>query len=299
MMLTAVCVAWVDRRPEVDPTTGVVSLDERTSGLSLADAAAIEWALRSSERWGGSVMAVTVGPPAAEAVLRDALAVGVDRAVRVDAPSDLDADSVAAGLAAVLADADVDADTDACAELVWCGDLGADGGSGAVPAFLAARLGLAAALGLVEIAFEDRSDRSIVALRRLDGGRRERLRVTDRAVLAVEGATARLRRGSLTASLAAQRAVVEVVTRSPGRRDSAEQITTLASGPYRPRPRVLPAPSSVSALERIRQLTGASGAVGSKALAGGAARPAPIVSTPSAAADQILAALTAWGYELP
>ena len=92
MMLTAVCVAWVDRRPEVDPTTGIVTLDDRTSGLSLADAAAIEWALRSSERWGGSVMAATVGPPAAEAVLRDALAVGVDRAVRVDAPSDLDAE---------------------------------------------------------------------------------------------------------------------------------------------------------------------------------------------------------------
>ena len=188
---------------------------------------------------------------------------------------------------------------DARAALVWCGDLGADGGSGAVPAFLAARLGLAAALGLVEIAFEDRSDCAIVALRRLDGGRRERLRVTDRAVLAVEGATARLRRAGLAASLAAQRAVIEVVTRSPGRRDSAEQITTLASGPYRPRPRVLPAPSSVSALERIRQLTGASGAAGSKALAGGAARPAPIVATPSAAADQILAALAAWGYELP
>jgi electron transfer flavoprotein beta subunit len=291
MMLTAVCVASVDRRPEVDPMTGLVSIDDRTSGLSLADAAAIEWALRSSERWGGSMMAVTVRPPAAEAVLRDALAVGADRAVRVDAPSDLDADSVAARLADVL--------VNARAELVWCGDLGADGGSGAVPAFLAARLGLAAALGLVEIAFEDRSDRSIVAVRRLDGGRRERLRVTDRAVLAVEGATARLRRASLAASLAAQRAVVDVVTRPQGRRDSSDQITTLASGPYRPRPRLLPAPASASALERVRQLTGTSSAPGSKAQPGGTARPAPIVATPSAAADEILAALAAWGYELP
>ena len=293
MMLTAVCVAWVDRRPEVDPTTGIVTLDDRTSGLSLADAAAIEWALRSSERWGGSVMAVTVGPPAADAVLRDALAVGADRAVRVDAPSDLDAAAVAAGLAEVLADAAGGAD------LVWCGDLGADGGSGAVPAFVAARLGFAAALGLVEIAFDDRSDRSIVALRRLDGGRRERLRVTDRAVLAVEGATARLRRGSLAATLAAQRAVVEVVARQQGRRDAASQITTLASGPYRPRPRLLAAPSSDSALERIRQLTGTSSALGGKGPPGGTARPAPIVATPSAAADAILAALAAWGYELP
>ena len=298
-MLTAVCIAWVDRRPDVDPMTGAVARDERTSGLSLPDAAAIEWALRSRQQWGGSVLAVTVGPAAADAVLRDALAVGVDHCMRVDAPIDLDAESVAGRLADVLAGAD----------LVWCGDLGADGGSGAVPAFLAARLGIAAALGLVEISFEDRSDRSILALRRLDGGRRERLRVTDRALLAVEGATARLRRGDLAASLAAPRTVIEVVSRPPGGQggqgvrgghgSSADRITRLASGPYRPRPRLLAAPSSASALERVRQLTGASGARDDAAAPGGAARSAPIVATPAAAADEILAALAAWGYELP
>ena len=42
---------WVDRRPEVDPLTGAVHTDARTSGPSDADEAALEWALRIGEAW--------------------------------------------------------------------------------------------------------------------------------------------------------------------------------------------------------------------------------------------------------
>ena len=71
-MSVAVCVKWVDLRPEVDPLTGVVRHDARTTGLSDADQAAIEWALRAGEAWGEPVVAVTAGPDAADAALRDA-----------------------------------------------------------------------------------------------------------------------------------------------------------------------------------------------------------------------------------
>ena len=56
----------------------------RAAGASDADQAALEWALRAAEAWGAEVLAVTAGPPAAEAVLRHALAAGAARAVRVD-----------------------------------------------------------------------------------------------------------------------------------------------------------------------------------------------------------------------
>ena len=72
--------------------------------------------------------------------LREALAVGAARAVRIDAPGDVRrATPVAAALATVVAGA----------TWVVCGDVSADRGSGSVPAFLAAELGVAQALGLV------------------------------------------------------------------------------------------------------------------------------------------------------
>ena len=105
------------------------------------------------------------GPPAADAVLREALAAGATGAVRVDLAADAPSEAVAAALAAAPGRR---------AASCWCGDLSADRGSGSVPAYLAARLGAAQALGLVAV--ELGPPGSIAALRRLDGGRRERLR---------------------------------------------------------------------------------------------------------------------------
>ena len=148
-MTFAVCLSFTDQRPEVDALTGEVATDERSSGLSAADGAALELALQVAEAWGETdVVAVTVGPVEAEAVLREALAVGATRAVRVDLASARSAEQVATALRAVLAAADGSRG----AALVWCGDQGLDAGSGAVPAFVAAQLGVGAALGLVDVA---------------------------------------------------------------------------------------------------------------------------------------------------
>ena len=53
---------------------------------------------------------------------------------------------MAAALAAVLGPVGVSS--------VWCGDHSLDRGTGAVPAYLAAQLGLAQALGLVDVELE-------------------------------------------------------------------------------------------------------------------------------------------------
>ena len=128
--MIVVCWKWV-------ATDG----DERWAGVSEPDRAALEVGLRLAEARGDTVTVVSVGEPGAVIGLREALAVGAHRAVRVDAPAGLTSAAVAAAIAPVAADAD----------WVLCGDASADRGSGSVPAFVAAELGAAQALGLVAV----------------------------------------------------------------------------------------------------------------------------------------------------
>src|SRR5215218_1712463 len=98
-MMIAAALKHVDRRPEVDDLTGALHDDERSSGASDADRAALEWALRSAERWGGDVVAVSAGPAAADAVLREALAAGAAQAVRMDVDPRASSETVAEAIA--------------------------------------------------------------------------------------------------------------------------------------------------------------------------------------------------------
>lgn len=271
--MIAVCLKWVERRPDVDPLTGATHTDHRTSGASDADLAALEHALRLAEMWGDDVVAVTAGPAVADPMLREALAAGASRAVRVDLPDGASSEQVAAALAPVLSGAST----------VLCGDWSLDRGSGAVPALLAAHLGAAQALGLVTIDADGPGQ--VLASRRLDGGRRERLRVPAPRVLSVEGGL-RLRRAPLDGLLTAKAATVEVRS-APGAHHAAPRPPAEAA-PYRPRARELPPPPpDLSARERVLALTGAL-----------VERTPPELLTlePAEAADRLLAQLRTWGY---
>jgi electron transfer flavoprotein beta subunit len=272
----AACLKWVDLRPEVDPLDAHVRTDARTAGLSAADAAALEWALRAGDRWGQPVLAVTAGSLATDRVLRDAIAAGAARAVRVDVPDGLPSVSVALALAEVLRPAPV--------TTVFCGDHSLDRGSGSVPAFLAAELGLPQALGLVDVDLHDDVGHAVVG-RRLDRGRRERVRLAGSGVLSVEGSTARLRRAPLRAVMDAGTTPLEVVAASPVI-TAGGPLSPPTLHPYRPRARVLPGPAGSTALDRIAALT----------QTGNPARWAEVLMLdPPAAAEQILDALAAWG----
>ena len=241
-----------------------------SSGMSAADEAAVETALRHAQATRSSVVAVSVGGPAADQCLRRALACGATTGIRVDAPDDMDSVSVAAALLPVVAHSSA----------VWCGDYSSDRGTGTVPAFLAALLNRQQALGLISVDFVD----PLRVTRRLDGGRREVLRVTGQAVLSVEGSVARLRRAPLRAALTAQQAEVLPYGTTSVRTGNTSGI---AMRPYRPRARVLPAPIGVTPLERLRALTDASAA------------PQPgetIEASPADAAKRIVEVLTDWGY---
>lgn len=267
------CVKWVAHPGEPG--------DERFAGMSSADRSALEFALRQAEALRTSVTAVTVGPPGADHVLREALACGAGRAVRIDVEHQPASSAVAAAIAQVAAGA----------AWVWCGDYSLDRGTGSVPAFLAAHLDARQALGVLTIDPAHGGHGEIGATRRLDGGRRELLTVSAPAVVSVEGATAPLRRASLAAVRRADRSTIDVVPIDVSIDIAAADRPDAIVLPYRPRARVVAAPVGVHPLDRLRTITDSAGV-------GGAAgsRGEQVELSPADAAARIMTALQSWGY---
>ena len=258
--LVVACLAPVDQRPEVDPLTGEVLVNPAMASLSPADSAALEHALRAGDKWGLRVLAVAAGGAWVDPALRDAISLGAD-ALRVSYPTGHD---VADG-PRVCDGAELAGDPDRLAlelagairsagnpVLVVCGDRSSLSGAGAVPALLAHRLEAAQALGLVSVSFE--SDRTVVAERRLDGGWRERLRLTPPAVCSVEAAGVRLRRAPLERTIDAASAPIPIARPVVHAAPSAVHVG--APRLHRPRTKVVPPPAG-GTHERILSLTGA------------------------------------------
>ncbi len=66
---------------QVDPETGTLKREGVAAVMNPFDAYALEEGVRIKEKVGGEVVAVTMGPPQAEAMLREAVSLGADRAV--------------------------------------------------------------------------------------------------------------------------------------------------------------------------------------------------------------------------
>ncbi len=282
------CLRVADLHPSVDPLTGAVRTEEAGLGLSAADAAALEHALRAGERWDAPVAAVCLGPVAVEPVLHDVAALGVAvlRVEPVDAsePAEMlatdehgEARRVVEGVRAAFG----------APRLVVCGDRSPERGTGAFPAFVAHELGVAQGLGLVSLS-ADPDGTGLVAERRLDGGWRERLRVDLPAVCSVEAAGIRLRRASLEGSLAGAGRSVPTYRPSVTPEHTAPVVRFGVPRPFAPRPRVVAAPSSPDSRQRVLALCGAL-----------EEREPPVVLgplSPSEAADELLAFLARHEY---
>jgi electron transfer flavoprotein beta subunit len=287
MTVIVAAMGWSWQETEVDSLTGAVSADPRDRGPSRSELAALEHALRLAQRWDARVVAATVGPCEADAMLRDALAAGAAEALRVEPANGVArpqaADLVGGGQDAAAALAAALRQRHGVPDLVLCGDRSADRGTGSFPAFLAAALNAAQVLGVVRM--ESENDGVLRVHRRLDGGRREVLLVRRPAVVSVEAAGVRLRRAGLPATLASGHAVIPVAGAPVAA--AAHRVRVLGAPPYRPRPRELPGPSG-SALRRMLELTGAL-----------VERTPPTVLgplSPGQAADELLGYLRRRGY---
>ncbi len=289
MTVIVAAMGWSWQEADVDPLTGAISASPHDRGPDGADFAALEHAMSLAEKWDAQVIAATVGPAEADEMLKDALAAGATGALRVEPArrSSLPrpAELVGGGQNRPAAFAAALRQRYGVPDLVLCGDRSADRGTGSFPAFLAAALNAAQALGVVRL--EPEGDGELRVHRRLDGGRREVLRVRCPAVVSVEAAGVRLRRAGLPETLASRRAVIPVVD-APA--VAGHRVPVLGAHPYRPRPRELPVPSG-TALHRTLELTGALVERTPPTVVG----PLP----PAQAADELLGYLRRHGYLPP
>ncbi|MBO6178554.1 MAG: electron transfer flavoprotein subunit beta/FixA family protein [Selenomonadaceae bacterium] len=76
-----VCIKQVpgSNKVEVDPVTGVLKRSGADAKMNPYDLFALETGLRLKEKYGGSLSVITMGPPQAKAVIREAFAMGADR----------------------------------------------------------------------------------------------------------------------------------------------------------------------------------------------------------------------------
>lgn len=82
-MNIVVCIKQVPDTTEIklDPVKGTLIRDGVPSIMNPDDKGGLEFALRLKDKYGANVTVITMGPPQAEAILREAYAMGVDRAI--------------------------------------------------------------------------------------------------------------------------------------------------------------------------------------------------------------------------
>ena len=136
-MRIAVCIKQVPDTTniKVDPETNTLIRDGVAAVLNPLDDFPLEAALRMKETTGGTVTVFTMGPPAAAAVLRTALAMGADAGVLVADRMFAGADTWSTSL--VLARA---LDDQGGFDLILCGKQAVDGDTAQVGPGIAAHL---------------------------------------------------------------------------------------------------------------------------------------------------------------
>lgn len=82
-MRILVCIKQVpaSNRVEVDPVTGVLKRDGADAKMNPYDLFALETAFALRERCGGEITVLTMGPGQAEAIIREAYAMGADKGI--------------------------------------------------------------------------------------------------------------------------------------------------------------------------------------------------------------------------
>jgi electron transfer flavoprotein beta subunit len=195
---------------------------------------------------------MSLGPERVEQYLREALALGADKAIRLWGEDLAELSPYQKSRLLSRATSLLNAD------LVLTGASSLDNASGQVGPFIAARLNLPCVVGVTEFQLEGDGKSSTVT-RSLDRGVREKVTSDLSAVFTVEGSGGELPYASLDKLLESQSAPITLLLPS----DLGISATELASDPTRvtglsfprPRPRKVPTPaSSLPAFDRILKL---------------------------------------------
>lgn len=149
---SCVCLKVVPKPEEVtlNPETKILDRTRAENVLNPADKNALEVALRLKEEYGGSVTVVAMGPPLSKHYLHLCLGMGADRALLLSDRAFVGSDTYPTTL--ILARAIGKAGK---FDLILCGELSADAGTGQVPAGLAEWLNLPLITYVNDVAVEE------------------------------------------------------------------------------------------------------------------------------------------------
>ncbi|KKM10114.1 hypothetical protein SY88_15875 [Clostridiales bacterium PH28_bin88] len=219
-------------------------------GLGPYDLMALEDALSLKDKHGGAVTAVTLGPAKDEEGLREAMAMGADRAIRVWHPelSSVDDPWLVAGVLA-----------QACRSLRYDVVLGgvrsAGVSSGLVVTYLASILNIPVVNGVVSVEYKTNSN-ELLLQRNAGKGDRWVLECRLPAALGIEKSGSEPRYPTMYGRLAAAGATVSVWEIDPGAGEPPEPLTELIGlTKARPKPKKIFTPdSNLSAADRMKMI---------------------------------------------
>lgn len=167
MLKILVCVKQVPDvdQMRMDPETGSLIRTGVPAILNPLDANALAAAVAVKERCGAEITLITMGPPAAAAVLKNCLAVGADKAILVSDRAFGNADTLATSYSILSAAA-----TQGEFDLIFCGKETLDGATGQMGSQLAERFDAAQITSASLIKEIDTEKRTLVVERELETG---------------------------------------------------------------------------------------------------------------------------------
>ncbi len=198
------------------PDTTLVKIDPETNTLiregvpfitNPFDTHAIEEAVRLKDKHGAYVTVISMGPPAAETVLRRALSVGADNAVLISDRAFGGADTLATSY--VLSEAIKKLSQERHVDLVFCGMQTIDGDTAQVGPGIACRLGHSQLTLVEEIKSVDVSNNTIQASRKLES-HNEIVEANMPAMLTMVRSINRPRYPTVPARLSAESAMIPI-----------------------------------------------------------------------------------------
>lgn len=207
-MHIVVCIKQVPDSAQirVHPVTNTIMRQGVPTIINPYDIFAIEEALRLRDRLGGSITALTMGPPMAEESLRKVLTFGVDRAVLLTDRFFAGSDTLATTFALATAIRKV-GETYGAPDIVFTGKQTIDGDTAQVGPGIAKRLGLRQLTYVARIGAVDPETRTIEVERRSEGGVQV-LRTKLPCLITMLEATNQIRRGTMSDAIRAARAEV-------------------------------------------------------------------------------------------
>jgi len=219
-MKIAVCIKQVVSREwqvRVNDDKTWVRDQDAAWELNEPDAYALEEALRLKEKHGGEVIVVSAGPARVTQVIREALALGADRAIHVDG------DHLATADAFTAADALAAAIKDEACDLVLTGLQSDDQGFAQVGVILAERLGMAHSTIIMEVQVDGST---LKVKRELEGGWFQWISMPLPAVLTIQSGINQLRYATLKGIMAAKKKEIKAVA-APAAAAARQRIVSI------------------------------------------------------------------------